>query len=777
MAATGTTSSDSGAGIPGRVCPLPARIGACLYLAFSCATSFALTWPPPEPVQDRLDRAVGLLERIEAALPASVADVDTLADRLDYDIDAAIAYVHEEVRFEPYVGVLRGPDGTALAARGNAWDQALLLAALINTMGGEAQVVVGTISAQDASTMLNRTFVVPEQDRSPFDPEVLNAMVREYRPELAASLERRQREWEKIADSTNLDRRAAAIGSSLLELLNESGVPLPGERSSEALADALSNDYAWVRWRDRAADQWLDLHPAYPADEPPAAEPEHYFEGEIPENYQHRLAFRLLIERKKAGDGEVETLPIMDRFEGPTAQLFKDQIGIGIGPTRVDGAQSFVVPLLNGRLAPGAQAVTELGLIAPAGDAAAAPGELFATLSSRLGGAIGKLDEATGGTAGTGPRLTGILLEVAMVSPGGHRSTLERRLVDLHDDDGQNFPDAAAFDMVLDVDLGTESSARTSRRLVEHDRRLLQAIPVFLGLARDAIGLDEAMDMPQMQALNHSVWPSFDLLAGVLLPDATPDEVAFRPGPFLAARRTFVDPDRGVVSISDILHNPVTVLKRNEGGRLSVDNNLAVLQGARETLIESDLMHSSGHWAERAPASLVTRRADLASNATTRHWPRAAVLRAANDLEDGYLLAVTRDPEPHWWRIDPRSGQTLGMGTWGGQSVAEYVVMITGAALSAWLFKESVESCDEKYAKNREMADCCIVGNLLATYGTAAVGGAMSLPNAEAYIFHPWAASVGYITAAVGFEASYNMAIGAATEQPIKNICAAYLNQ
>jgi hypothetical protein len=71
------------------------------------------------------------------------------------------------------------------------------------------------------------------------------------------------------------------------------------------------------------------------------------------------------------------------------------------------------------------------------------------------------------------------------------------------------------------------------------------------------------------------------------------------------------------------------------------------------------------------------------------------------------------------------------------------------------------------------------VAEYIAT-AVAAVGGAMGgLPSdpAAAYYSHPWAASIGYITASLGFEMSWNMAAGAASVGPIDSNCRQYLNQ
>ena len=84
-------------------------------------------WTPPEKTQKRLDKVINILDQIDAMLPSTKNNIESLSDYLDYDINSAIDYVHNKVSYEPYQGVLRGPDGTTAISSGNAWDQALYL--------------------------------------------------------------------------------------------------------------------------------------------------------------------------------------------------------------------------------------------------------------------------------------------------------------------------------------------------------------------------------------------------------------------------------------------------------------------------------------------------------------------------------------------------------------------------------------------------------------------------------------------------------------------------
>ena len=69
-------------------------------------------------------------------LPVSAAvqtdPVAALAWQLDYDVDRMFRYVADDIRYEPYPGILRGAAGTLAAGAGNSVDKSLLLAALLD---------------------------------------------------------------------------------------------------------------------------------------------------------------------------------------------------------------------------------------------------------------------------------------------------------------------------------------------------------------------------------------------------------------------------------------------------------------------------------------------------------------------------------------------------------------------------------------------------------------------------------------------------------------------
>ncbi len=74
------------------------------------------------------------------ARASSVADVASAEFRLP---ERLFEFVHNEIEFQPYAGVMRGAEATLLARAGNAWDTAALMEALLEEAGLAVRIVTG----------------------------------------------------------------------------------------------------------------------------------------------------------------------------------------------------------------------------------------------------------------------------------------------------------------------------------------------------------------------------------------------------------------------------------------------------------------------------------------------------------------------------------------------------------------------------------------------------------------------------------------------------------
>ncbi|TVR93484.1 MAG: hypothetical protein EA416_05055, partial [Trueperaceae bacterium] len=107
---------------------------------------------PSVPGFERLDHLLDVVEARHRATP-DPGDVWAQAGRLGHEAERIVAFVRDEVAFEPYEGYLRGASGTLLGRAGNALDQALLLRSLLAAAGVDARLVARDLDAGEGMAL------------------------------------------------------------------------------------------------------------------------------------------------------------------------------------------------------------------------------------------------------------------------------------------------------------------------------------------------------------------------------------------------------------------------------------------------------------------------------------------------------------------------------------------------------------------------------------------------------------------------------------------------
>jgi YD repeat-containing protein len=118
-------------------------------------------FPPRDPVQvgEEIRHLLQQPDSISSGpilaqtVPPITAEIQTLATGLENDPLAIYDYVHNHIDYIPSWGLLKNPRETLLAGAGNAFDQAALLAALLEAAGLETQYVWGNIQVSKADAM------------------------------------------------------------------------------------------------------------------------------------------------------------------------------------------------------------------------------------------------------------------------------------------------------------------------------------------------------------------------------------------------------------------------------------------------------------------------------------------------------------------------------------------------------------------------------------------------------------------------------------------------
>ena len=684
--------------------------GLVLYLVllapYAGATQDDATTPDDLQV---LDAYVDVLSEIRAEFTRATFDREELAFDLAFEDPPTITrWVRENVRFEAYRGVLRGADGTLVAGAGNSWDQALLLATLLNDAGFEARIARARLPDEHVDTLIEVLVSTPATAGGTLSEDSLRGYVTDL-AELGGLSDEDTAALVEIAiqtDSAYEEQRSRTetVADDLVARITRAG----GWRSADpGLLNAIrgrTSDYAWVQYRVSPENDWAHAHPAFPdeASAPTELAADETFESSLPEEVQHRVSLQFFVERTVGGT--IEELAITDVWTRPAANLFNVPITFAAVPDGVivdsvearsiDEATSqtgFFYPTLNGSPAPGAQAFDLQGFVVSP-DAAASPmagvfqsiGNLGARAASALG-ALGSSEapEAMG--------LNGIVMRVTLLRPDGTKEERIRRLEVVDDSLAEtvySLSRIVTFTVVaggFQEDFALDASLA---RLIEFAQFARRAVQSHAG-GEDPFSAQnvEGVDTDWMGYL--SMIPAMDELALRMEEEFrtyrhSPNVFAhYAPSPLevtgseaidvIATARTIIPregpiemPHDAAVSIGvwETLQEAVGL----SGPAFPRANTFGALEAAREEGIEIVVLG--------APDGLLPEALSL---------PDEALEHIRRDLDAGYLVVVpqraTGDGMPTgWWRVDPITGETLGMMQDGRGISATEKVILAGVA-------------------------------------------------------------------------------------------------
>lgn len=711
---------------------------------------------------------------VRRTLDRAAFDVEALLDTLDYDAGKIVDFVRDEIAFEQYPGLLRGPEGTLASRSGNALDQAVLLAKLLREAGHDARVARASLSDQQAHALLAQ---MQRKDHKPspigdaeaaFRAYVKHGAVKATDAGARAAVKELFEPLPVLADAQRTE--AGATADFIRKQLGEKGVTLgkqgagSGGRGDEALLQE-ARDYFWVQSREKAASPWQDLHPVFENDRMLAGlKFATTFGEQVPKELLHRLRIRLFVERWK--DGVLEAFPVSDAWERPVANLWEKPITVGVIPNtllnvagtspdieRIVEKAEFFVPLLMDEVAPGAVFFDRHGnRIDPM--AAAAPGAgLFASIQGAFGQAMGRLDPGK-----PLPSVSAQWTEFTLIAPGGAEQTHRRTTFDRI---GPAARAAAAPPATLQpatpaqlrpllerqtvmVNVGATSRALAVDRSLEYVEDSMAAL---LAMTRGIHRTGE-ITAPPANAKVSAAWPGQMTLYAKL------DEAAavsaqhriYRSAPALVIHRSALLAEPGVLEGIDIITNPRRAVRR--AGSPFLDPAVLVDVGVWETQSEGTVLNQDGKVLNTA---LAFEQARSQGHAAVLVMPGEALPALAasadslqhmrNDLANGYaVIAPSAEAglaRLGWWRVDPVTGQTLGMLADGrGSAITEALVTYSNAISQAFLVVGLMGCLADAHRSGNTPAGarrgaCCLASNFLL-FGVGWLGGVVTTMHGTA---------------------------------------------
>jgi hypothetical protein len=353
--------------------------------------------------------------------------IAALAASLDYDPLKIFRYVSDEIRYEPYSGILRGAAGTLAAQAGNSVDKALLLGALFDDSRVAYRYAQGSLDEASTATIVDSITTDAAAARVEAEAPLKRGMDELAAAEASATGPLAQL-YRQQAGSIVSDAKARfdLAGSrltdtaSLLETaLEGAGLSLP--TTGIALPPSESHQHTWVEMANGAA--WVDLDPTLPASAPgtllTAVSNTIY---QLPDDLRYQVTFNVRVET--ASGGQLVTDDVLT-YSGFADQLAGTPITFGhVTPSGLK-ALGLAIGNLLGEGWLDYRPTLQVG-----SNSFVADRNVAFPLGDGLGGVFG--GEPSPG-ASPGPvdgEATAEWLEVAVTPPGGEPSVARRTIFD-----------------------------------------------------------------------------------------------------------------------------------------------------------------------------------------------------------------------------------------------------------------------------------------------------------------------------------------------------------
>jgi len=356
--------------------------------------------------------AAAFITRAGATPEPSTFNVDRTAADAGSDPAALFAFVHDRIRTEIYRGVLRGAGGTLMSGAGNAWDQSLLLAAMLRHHGREVRFAHAHLPADAAAKIVDRMFTDAAGPSAKAAPGV--DLPDGLRDQGRATFARIQADWQRAhADLLDaIDRAHLTLGGGVV--------------SPQALASE-SADHLFVQYRD--GDQWIALDPAGATAPGASAAPAEETFADVPDSAYHHVTVHVFIETRR--DGRLDRQEAL-RYPATAAELHGHPLLLTHRFEHDLTAQWRATPVLQaGAKFYAARTFNAAGLVAAK---AKSKEDLIGQAHDAVGG-LGAVTDAFGGGAAppkppAAAELTGESLEVEFTDPAKQSVTVRRDLFD-----------------------------------------------------------------------------------------------------------------------------------------------------------------------------------------------------------------------------------------------------------------------------------------------------------------------------------------------------------
>ncbi len=691
----------------------------------------------------RLDDAFSAIDQARRTLRDGANQVDAVVEQVGRDPEKLFGFVRDHSHFVPYRGVLRGGHGVLLDRLGNSLDRSLLLYTLLRAVGATTRLARGSLTESQAKQLLRviRPFPDFETRTGPGTAtDIVEAFLRESAMKSGGNItasadtvgDLRTRLRAATAKIRDRARRQGARIANAVERLTDAG-------DGEAEWIEAVRDHWWVQWQN--GDRWLDLDPTTPDARPGVALAEPVTTAtpadalDLGGDLMHAVEVRVVLNVWKRG--RIAEVPVLTHRLIPAALVGQTIVFEQVprdwpqdldlrgpeGPQRFKDtlvAQTAWLPVLRVGSAriPG-QAFDMSGEPSENAGASTPMQQGTGRLGSRIGDMLGGREPNDRTDGSRAPSRSSVVvgerIDYVIETPGQSPRTVRRVLFNilppgLRVSSEIPRPDVnpplhleralGLLHQTYILPLGWEPSRSFVRDVVVDG--MLKTRPAALSLIRSPGRLPTPEEVDALSDLGPSL-RLYDLAIGrATARDEGIDAYVGRPNVFTFHRYFTTDEHRTVLAgeAVDIVANYVAARPGVDGFRTRIEQGVidSAVEGVVASQCADDRPCAGRHNASDATAAS----SDLivVKDIGDPVWRGLQLddrvrVQIEADVSSGFVALVPVDAssssiaaDAGWWRVDPGTGETLGVGNrgWGQTDVESMLIFVGKAAVVSTLF-------------------------------------------------------------------------------------------
>ncbi|MDP6546969.1 MAG: transglutaminase domain-containing protein [Phycisphaerae bacterium] len=201
-------------------------------------------------------------------------------------VEDLFSYVRDQIRYDSYPGVLRGARGALLSQAANSLDQAILLHEFLKKSGHKSRFAHGTLDEAHAKALLRSMLDIetpPAKPKAKVDPKI-----------------------KAMLDSLLADAKSQY--QLIIKALTDGGFEIPKGPifSNKNILDEIKDHY-WVQYRN--GNRWVDLDPSVPGAKIGQVFAKARETSDVlPKALDHRVVIRVVLEEEKPAGPRKRTL-------------------------------------------------------------------------------------------------------------------------------------------------------------------------------------------------------------------------------------------------------------------------------------------------------------------------------------------------------------------------------------------------------------------------------------------------------------------------------------